>query len=61
MRTWQPGALFGENEQKSVKMRAKPVRKRERRRIRRKKTHGSLSFCSPRGYADHLAAPQTKL
>ena len=38
MRTWQPGALFGENEQKSVKMKAKRVRKRERRRRRRKKT-----------------------
>lgn len=37
MRTWKPGALFGENEQKSVKMSAKPVRKRERRRRRRKK------------------------
>ena len=38
MRTWHLGALFGENQQKSVKMRAKPVRKRERRRRRRKKT-----------------------
>ena len=38
MRTWQPGALFGENKQKSVKMSAKPVRKREKRRRRRKKT-----------------------
>ena len=37
MRTWRPGALFGENEQKSVKMRAKPVLKRERRRRRRRK------------------------
>ena len=37
MRTWQPGALFGENEQKSVKMSAKLVLKRERRRRRRKK------------------------
>ena len=46
MRTWRPGALFGENEQKSVKMRAKPVLKRERRRRRRrKKKHCSLSFC----------------
>ena len=60
MRTWKPGALFGENEQKSVKMRAKPVRKRERRRRRRKKK-GSLSFCSPSGYAAHLPARQTKL
>ena len=37
MRTWRPGALFGENEQKSVKMRSKPVLKRERRRRRRRK------------------------
>lgn len=37
MRTWRHGALFGENEQKSVKMRAKPVLKRERRRRRRRK------------------------
>lgn len=37
MRTWRPGALFGENEQKSVKIRAKPMLKRERKRRRRRK------------------------
>ena len=48
MRTCQPAALFGENEQKSVKMSAKPVRKRERRRRRRKKTRFLVFLFSSR-------------
>ena len=44
MRACQPGALFGENEQTSVKMSAKPMRKRGRRRRRKKKTRFLVFF-----------------
>lgn len=63
MHTWRPSASFGENEQKSVKMRAKPVLKRERRRRRRRKKNTVLFFLfslhSRRGYAAHLPTRQT--
>ena len=60
MRTCQPGALFGENEQNLSKWAQSPC-EREKEGEEGEKKHGSLSFCSPRGYAARLPARQTKL